>query len=144
MVPAMARFRLFASKLGDILLVMTAAAARVLKEFEALDPQEQLIVRHQVLSLTQQRQREAMARLLGSSKGKESAGKTAGRPQAGTSPWLNASCSDTSALLTLIEREAGVEQLQAIVSDAIDGNTALFCCFASLTEVEYIASARRR
>jgi predicted nucleic acid-binding protein len=46
---------------------------------------------------------------------------------------------DTSALLTLIEREAGVDQLQAIVLEAINGNAVLFGCFASLTEVDYIA-----
>jgi predicted nucleic acid-binding protein len=46
---------------------------------------------------------------------------------------------DTSALITLIEFEPGVDQLEAIVVDAINTRAELFCCFVSLTEVEYTA-----
>jgi hypothetical protein len=48
---------------------MTAMAERILAEFNSLDPQEQLLVRDRVLSVTQERQREALERLRGSGKG---------------------------------------------------------------------------
>ncbi len=60
---------------GGNLWRMTAAAAKVLEEFEALDPQDQMVVRDQVLSVTQQRQREALDRLRGSGKGTGLVGK---------------------------------------------------------------------
>jgi hypothetical protein len=59
------------ASLADKVITMTAAAAQVLKEFEALDPQDQLLVRNQLLSTTQQRQREALERLRGSGKGEK-------------------------------------------------------------------------
>ena len=49
---------------------MTASATRLLSEFEKLAPDEQLIVRERVVSLTQNRQREALKRLRGASRGK--------------------------------------------------------------------------
>ena len=49
---------------------MTASATRLLNEFEKLAPDEQLIVRERVVSLTQDRQHEALKRLRGASRGK--------------------------------------------------------------------------
>ena len=49
---------------------MTATAARFLDEFEKLAPDEQVLIRDQVISRTEVRQREALKRLRGSSKGK--------------------------------------------------------------------------
>ncbi len=49
---------------------MTAIATRFLDEFEKLAPEEQVLVRNQVISRTESRQREALKRLRGSSKGK--------------------------------------------------------------------------
>ena len=46
---------------------------------------------------------------------------------------------DTSAILTLIELEAGADQLKEIVLAAINRSTEILGCFVSLTEVEYIA-----
>jgi hypothetical protein len=54
---------------------MTALAERILAEFDSLDPQEQVLVRNRVLSVTQERQRKALERLIGSSHGKNLLGK---------------------------------------------------------------------
>jgi hypothetical protein len=48
---------------------MTALAERLIKDFATLDPQEQMVVRNHVLSLTQERQLQAIERLRGSAKG---------------------------------------------------------------------------
>ena len=49
---------------------MTAVANKLLDDFNKLTPDEQLIVRERVISLTELRQREALNRLRGSSSGK--------------------------------------------------------------------------
>jgi hypothetical protein len=49
---------------------MTAVANKVLGDFKKLTPDEQLMVRERVISLTEAGQREAMNRLRGSSAGK--------------------------------------------------------------------------
>jgi len=49
---------------------MTAVANKLLDDFKKLAPEEQLIVREKVISLTEVRQREALSRLRGSSAGK--------------------------------------------------------------------------
>ncbi|MGA3182764.1 MAG: hypothetical protein ABSF38_20770 [Verrucomicrobiota bacterium] len=49
---------------------MTAVANKLLDDFKKLAPDEQLIVRERVISLTEVRQREALNRLRGSSAGK--------------------------------------------------------------------------
>ena len=49
---------------------MTAIADKLLDVFKKLAPDEQLIVRRRVISLTEARQREALHRLRGSSAGK--------------------------------------------------------------------------
>lgn len=49
---------------------MTAIATKFLNEFEKLAPEEQVFVRDQVAARTEARQREALKRLRGSSKGK--------------------------------------------------------------------------
>ena len=49
---------------------MTAIAAKLLDDFETLAPDEQLIVRERVISLTEQLQRNTMKRLRGSGAGK--------------------------------------------------------------------------
>jgi hypothetical protein len=49
---------------------MTAVASRLLDEFKKLAPDEQWVLREQVISLTEARQREALTRLRGASKGK--------------------------------------------------------------------------
>ena len=49
---------------------MTAVANKLLDDFKKLAPDEQLIVRERVISLTEARQREALNRLRGSSAGK--------------------------------------------------------------------------
>jgi hypothetical protein len=49
---------------------MTAVANKLLDDFKKLAPDEQLIVRESVISLTEARQREALNRLRGSSTGK--------------------------------------------------------------------------
>jgi len=49
---------------------MTAIADKLLDVFKKLAPDEQLIVRGRVISLTEARQREALDRLRGSSAGK--------------------------------------------------------------------------
>ncbi|MGP8201938.1 MAG: hypothetical protein ACLQU4_20800 [Limisphaerales bacterium] len=49
---------------------MTAIADKLLDGFKKLAPDEQLIVRERVVSLTEARQREAVQRLRGSSAGK--------------------------------------------------------------------------
>ncbi len=50
---------------------MTAIADKLLDDFKKLTPEEQLIVRERVISLTEARQREALHRLRGSSAGKK-------------------------------------------------------------------------
>jgi hypothetical protein len=49
---------------------MTAVANKLLDDFKKLAPDEQLIVRERVISLTEVRQCEALNRLRGSSAGK--------------------------------------------------------------------------
>jgi hypothetical protein len=49
---------------------MTAVANKLLDDFKKLAPDEQLMVRESVISLTEIRQREALNRLRGSSAGK--------------------------------------------------------------------------
>ena len=49
---------------------MTAVADKLLDEFMKLAPDEQLVVRERVISLTESRQREALNRLRGSSAGR--------------------------------------------------------------------------
>jgi hypothetical protein len=49
---------------------MTAVANKLLDDFKKLAPDEQLIVRERVISLTEFRQLEALNRLRGSSAGK--------------------------------------------------------------------------
>jgi hypothetical protein len=49
---------------------MTAVANKLLDDFKKLAPDEQLIVRESVISLTEVRQLEALNRLRGSSAGK--------------------------------------------------------------------------
>jgi hypothetical protein len=49
---------------------MTAVANKLLDDFKKLAPDEQLMVRERVISLTEARQREALKRLRGSSAGK--------------------------------------------------------------------------
>ena len=49
---------------------MTAIANKVLDDFKKLAPEEQLIVRERVISLTETRQQEALIRLRGASAGK--------------------------------------------------------------------------
>jgi hypothetical protein len=49
---------------------MTAVASKLLEDFKKLAPDEQLIVRERVISLTEVRQQEALNRLRGSSAGK--------------------------------------------------------------------------
>jgi len=49
---------------------MTAIANKLLDDFKKLAPNEQLIVRERVISLTEARQSEALNRLRGSSSGK--------------------------------------------------------------------------
>jgi hypothetical protein len=49
---------------------MSTRAQAILEEIRALPPREQWIVREQVVSLTQDRQREALNRLRGASRGK--------------------------------------------------------------------------
>jgi hypothetical protein len=49
---------------------MTAVVTKLLDEFKKLDPDDQLILRDRVLSLTAARQREALNRLRGVSAGK--------------------------------------------------------------------------
>lgn len=50
---------------------MTSVAERLLNDFETLAPDEQLMVRERVISLTEKTQREALNRLRGASAGKE-------------------------------------------------------------------------
>jgi hypothetical protein len=49
---------------------MTVLAAKLLDELKKLAPDEQRIIREEVVSLTEARQREALNRLRGSSAGK--------------------------------------------------------------------------
>ena len=49
---------------------MTAIAIKLLEDFKKLPPDEQLLVRDQVISLAEARQREALDRLRGASAGK--------------------------------------------------------------------------
>jgi hypothetical protein len=48
---------------------MTPTAERILSDFDALDPQEKLVVRAHVVAVTQGNRRDAIARLRGSAKG---------------------------------------------------------------------------
>ena len=50
---------------------MTRLAERLLSDFETLAPEEQLLVRERVISLTQSIQEKALQNLRGASKGKE-------------------------------------------------------------------------
>ncbi len=54
---------------------MTAAAARVLEDFKALAPDEQILVRNKVVSATQQGQLDALNRFAGSLQGRDLVGK---------------------------------------------------------------------
>ena len=49
---------------------MTVIATKLLNEFETLAPEEQVLVRDQVISRTESRQRAALKRLRGADKGK--------------------------------------------------------------------------
>ncbi len=67
---------------------MAAVAAKLLDEFKTLATDELLIVRDQVLSLTEARQREALNRLRGASEGKELLAKLlAGRDKERAGGW---------------------------------------------------------
>ena len=57
---------------------MTSAAAKLLDDFETLAPEEQLIVRERVISLTEKIQKDALDRLRGASEGKELLAKLLG------------------------------------------------------------------
>jgi hypothetical protein len=50
---------------------MTVTASKLLDDFQTLSPEEQLLVRERVLSLTESIQRNAMDRLRGASAGKK-------------------------------------------------------------------------
>ena len=54
---------------------MTTVAAKLLDEFAKLTPDEQMIIRERVISLTETSQYEALNRLLGASAGKGLLGK---------------------------------------------------------------------
>ena len=45
---------------------------------------------------------------------------------------------DTSAFITLTDREPGVDRVRELLSAARRGEMALYACFVSLTEVQYI------
>jgi hypothetical protein len=49
---------------------MTAVVERLLRDFETLAPEEQLLVRERVIHLTEGMQRNALHRLRGASEGK--------------------------------------------------------------------------
>jgi hypothetical protein len=57
---------------------MTAVAARLLSDFENLPPDEQLLVRERVISMTESIQQKALERLRGASSGKELVAKLLG------------------------------------------------------------------
>lgn len=50
---------------------MTSVAARLLSDFEKLAPEEQLLVRERVISLTERAQQKAVESLRGASEGKQ-------------------------------------------------------------------------
>jgi hypothetical protein len=50
---------------------MTSVAAKLLDDFETLAPEEQLLVRERVISLTERIQQQALERLRGASANKE-------------------------------------------------------------------------
>ena len=50
---------------------------------------------------------------------------------------------DTSAILTLIEREPGRDRVRELIEAAMRGELALHACFVSLTEVQYLVTYRR-
>jgi hypothetical protein len=50
---------------------MTAVAAKLLDEFKTLAPEEQLLVRERVISMTESIQKNALNRLRGASTGKQ-------------------------------------------------------------------------
>lgn len=47
---------------------------------------------------------------------------------------------DTSAFLTLMEQEAGADEVEAYIAGAIEGTVDLHASFVSLTELEYITT----
>ena len=47
---------------------------------------------------------------------------------------------DTSAFLTLMEQEAGADEVEGHIAGAIEGTTHLHASFVSLTEIEYITA----
>jgi hypothetical protein len=57
---------------------MTSVAAKLLDDFETLTPEEQLLVRDRVISLTENVQHKALERLRGASAGKELLAKLLG------------------------------------------------------------------
>jgi predicted nucleic acid-binding protein len=50
---------------------------------------------------------------------------------------------DTSAIIAFIEDEPGAEQVHNALIDADAGTLHVYCCFVSLTEVEYITRQER-
>ena len=50
---------------------------------------------------------------------------------------------DTSAFITLTDREPGFERVQDLLKAARRGETELHACFVSLTEVQYILTQDR-
>jgi hypothetical protein len=50
---------------------MTSVAAKLLKEFETLAPEEQVLVRERMITLTESNQQKALERLHGASSGKQ-------------------------------------------------------------------------
>ncbi|MCX6916451.1 MAG: PIN domain-containing protein [Verrucomicrobiota bacterium] len=50
---------------------------------------------------------------------------------------------DTSAFLALLEQEPGHDRVLELIETAIRGGVALFACFVSLTEVQYIVTYKR-
>jgi len=50
---------------------MTTAAAKLLRDFETLAPEEQLLVRERVISLTESVQKKALQSLRGASEGRK-------------------------------------------------------------------------
>lgn len=79
---------------------MTAIATKLLDDFKKLAPDEQWIVREQVVSLTEARQREALERLRGSSAGKGLLQKSQmGLPAQGLSPTCRNASRNNSSLM---------------------------------------------
>ncbi len=61
---------MFKIKNPIILFGMTSTAAKVLSDFESLAPDEQLLVKDHVISVTESTQRKALDRLCGATAGK--------------------------------------------------------------------------